>query len=81
MKIQTKISAPKVASRWFEKVSADSKAMKYVKNKAEELKDKQPGLDKAQAFALAWSIYCKYKQSEIPDTENHCKREPSGYLP
>tara|TARA_B100001094_G_scaffold311924_1_gene348043 strand:+ start:571 stop:810 length:240 start_codon:yes stop_codon:yes gene_type:complete len=74
-------AAHRVADRWFQKTSADSKAMKYVKNKAEELKEKQPGLDKGEAFALAWSIYCKHKQGEIPDTENHCKRDPSEYLP
>ena len=73
-------STSRVTDRWLEKISADSKAMKYVKTKAEELKEKQPDLDEGRAFSLAWSIYCKHKQSEIPDTENHCKREPSGYL-
>ena len=74
------MKSSRVTDRWLQKISADSKAMKYVKNKAEELKKKQPNLDKSQAYALAWSIYCKYKQEEIPDSESHCKREPAGYF-
>jgi len=69
-------SATKVAVLHLAK---DSKAQEYVKDKAEELKEK--GYDDDKAFAVAWSIYCKYKSKDIPDSEGHCKKSPSEYFP
>ena len=70
--------------RWATKVAVlhlakDSKAQEYVKEKAEELKEK--GYEDDKAFAVAWSIYCKYKSKEIPDSEGHCQKSPSEYFP
>ena len=59
-------------------LAKDSKAQEYVKEKAEELKGK--GYDDSKAFAVAWSIYCKYKSKDIPDAEGHCKQSPNSYF-
>lgn len=47
---------------------------KYVQDKAEEFESK--GYEVGYAFALAWSLYCKYKEPGA----SSCSREPSGYL-
>ncbi len=49
-----------------------------VKDRAEEIKEKNPSYDEAKAFATAWSIYCKYTNSSSP----HCKKDsPKEYFP
>jgi hypothetical protein len=49
---------------------------KYVKEKAEYF-EKDKGYEPSYAWAMAWSIWCKYKNPESP----HCKREQkSKYL-
>ena len=45
---------------------------KYVK----QVKESNPDYSEAQAWATAWSIYCKHKN---PGSE-HCKKDPSEYL-
>lgn len=45
---------------------------KYFK----EVKDKNPTYSDEQAWATAWSIYCKYKNPGSP----HCHKPPSEYL-
>lgn len=47
---------------------------KSVERYVEEGKDQ--GLDEGEAWAVAWSRYCKYKEPGSP----HCQRPPSGYL-
>ena len=48
---------------------------KYVSEKAEYF-EKEEGYDTAKAFALAWSIFCKYKKPN----NRHCERPKSDYL-
>jgi hypothetical protein len=42
----------------------------------EKVKESNPEYSDAQAWATAWSIYCKYKN---PGSE-HCKRSPDEYF-
>lgn len=46
----------------------------YVQDKAEQLEAK--GYEPGYAFAVAWSIYCKYKNP----VATPCTRPPEGYL-
>jgi len=49
---------------------------KYVLEKAEYF-EKEKGYPTDYAFAMAWSIWCKYKNSDSP----HCQKgKPSEYL-
>lgn len=50
---------------------------KYVSDKAEEIKSKQKTEDEGKAFAVAWSIYCKYKDP----SSRHCKKDADEYFP
>ena len=65
--------AKRVAARW----SKQSKNLpKHVERYVQEGKDQ--GLDEGEAWAVAWSRYCKYKNPDSP----HCKKDsPSDYLP
>ncbi len=65
-------SARKVAQIWNFKTSKD--LPKSVERYVQEGKDS--GMDEGQAWAIAWSRYCKYKEPGSP----HCHREPSGYF-
>ena len=47
------------------------KVEEYVK----DVKKKNPSYDDAQAWATAWSIYCKHKNPDSP----HCKQD--AYFP
>lgn len=47
-----------------------------VERYVEETKEKNPDYDEGQAWAVAWSRYCKYKN---PGSE-HCQRDPSDYF-
>lgn len=47
-----------------------------VERYVEEVKEKNPSYSEGQAWATAWSIYCKYKN---PDSE-HCKQDSSDYF-
>ena len=49
----------------------------YVHDKVEEIMEKQKEKDEGQAWAVAWSIYCKYKKPNSP----HCKKEKDEYFP
>lgn len=49
---------------------------KHVERYVDEGKDQ--GLDEGEAWAVAWSRYCKYKNPDSP----HCKKDsPSDYFP
>jgi hypothetical protein len=57
---------------------ADKKDVpKYVSDKAEEIKANQKEEDIGKAYAVAWSIYCKYKEPGSP----HCTKKPDEYFP
>ena len=43
----------------------------YVHDKVEEIMEKQKEKDEGKAWAVAWSIYCKYKKPGSP----HCKKK------
>lgn len=47
-----------------------------VERYVEDIKKKNPDYDEAQAWATAWSIYCKYKS---PGSD-HCTMPASGYF-
>lgn len=47
----------------------------YVHDKVEEIMEKEE--DEGKAWAVAWSIYCKYKKPNSP----HCKKEKDEYFP
>lgn len=48
-----------------------------VERYVEEVKEKNPDYSEGQAWATAWSIYCKYKN---PGSD-HCKQDASDYFP
>jgi hypothetical protein len=51
---------------------------KKVDDLAEDIKKKNPTYDDAQAFATAWSVYCRYVEKDSP----HCQKDqPSDYFP
>lgn len=49
----------------------------YVHDKVEEIMEKQKEKDEGKAWAVAWSIYCKYKKPGSP----HCKKKKDDYFP
>lgn len=49
----------------------------YVHDKVEEIMANQKEKDEGKAWAVAWSIYCKYKK---PGASN-CKKEKGDYFP
>jgi hypothetical protein len=49
----------------------------YVSKKVEEIKEKQKEEDEGKAWAVAWSIYCKYKDPK----SKHCKKTKDEYFP
>lgn len=65
-------SATKIARAWVLKTAKDLPA--DVERYVEE--GKESGMDEGQAWAIAWSRYCKYKN---PGSE-HCKQDPSDYF-
>lgn len=48
------------------------KVEKYVK----QIKKDNPDYDEGQAWATAWSIYCKHVNNDSP----HCKKKPGEYF-
>jgi hypothetical protein len=65
-------SSVKVAARWLKQ---SKNLPKNVERYVQEGKDQ--GLDEGEAWAVAWSRYCKYKNPDSP----HCKKDsPSDYL-
>lgn len=65
------------AERTSDKKDRNENVPKYVHDKVEEIMEKQKEKDEGKAWAVAWSIYCKYKKPGSP----HCKKEPSDYFP
>jgi hypothetical protein len=53
----------------------DRNVPKYVTDKADHFVDDK-GYDESKAWAVAWSIYCKYKE---PGSK-HCKKEKGEYF-
>lgn len=49
---------------------------KYVHEKYKEILENQKEKDEGKAKAVAWSIYCKYKNPESP----RCSKKPDEYL-
>ena len=49
----------------------------YVHDKVEEIMANQKEKDEGKAWAVAWSIWCKYKKPNSP----HCQKETSDYFP
>lgn len=49
---------------------------KYVHDKYKEILDNQKDKDEGKAKAVAWSIYCKYKNPKSP----RCSKKPEEYL-
>jgi hypothetical protein len=49
----------------------------YVHDKVEEIMKGQKEKDEGKAWAVAWSIYCKYKKPGA----SSCKKETSDYFP
>lgn len=61
------------------KAAADKVAVNLpadVERYVEQIKQKNPDYDEAQAWATAWSIYCKYKEPSSP----HCQMPTSEYF-
>lgn len=50
---------------------------KYVHEKYKEILKGQKEKDEGKAKAVAWSIYCKYKEPNSP----RCTKDPSDYFP
>ncbi len=71
-------TATRVAARYLAlKVGEQSKAApKKVDDLHKEVKKDNPGYSDEQAWATAWSIYCKH----VDPSGEHCHRPPSGYL-
>jgi hypothetical protein len=67
-----KPSAQKIASIWQFKTAKNLPA--DVERYVQEGKDS--GMDEGQAWAIAWSRFCKYKN---PGSD-HCKKDPSEYF-
>jgi hypothetical protein len=65
------------AERAGDKKDRNENIPKYVHDKVEEIMEKQKEKDEGKAWAVAWSIYCKYKKPGSP----HCQKEPSEYFP
>lgn len=65
------------AERTSDKKERNENVPAYVHDKVEEIMGNQKEKDEGKAWAVAWSIYCKYKKPGSP----HCKKEPSDYFP
>ena len=65
------------AERFSDKKEKNENIPKYVHDKVEEIIDDQKEKDEGKAWAVAWSIYCKYKKPGSP----HCKKEKDEYFP
>jgi hypothetical protein len=66
-------SSVKVAARWLKQ---SKNLPKHVERYVQEGKDQ--GLDEGEAWAVAWSRYCKFRNPDSP----HCKKDsPEDYLP
>lgn len=65
------------AERSSENTERNENVPAYVHDKVEEIMEKQKEKDESQAWAVAWSIYCKYKKPNSP----HCKKEKDEYFP
>lgn len=67
-----------VAARYLEQRLADQgkAAPKKVDDLFKEVKDGNPGYSEEQAWATAWSIYCKH----VDPNGDHCHKSPGGYL-
>jgi hypothetical protein len=50
---------------------------KKVDEYVQQIKEDNPSYDDAQAWATAWSIYCKYKNP----SSDHCHQPASAYFP
>jgi hypothetical protein len=67
-----------VAARYLAAVTADQgkSAPKKVDDLFKEVKDGNPSYSDEQAWATAWSIYCK----NVDPNGEHCHKGPGGYL-
>lgn len=65
------------ADRLAEKKERNKNVPAYVHDKVEEIMDNQKEKDEGKAWAVAWSIYCKYKKPNSP----HCQKETDDYFP
>ena len=65
------------AERSADKKERNKNVPAYVNDKVEEIMEKQKEKDEGKAWAVAWSIYCKYKKPGSP----HCKKETDDYFP
>jgi hypothetical protein len=65
------------AERNGDKKERNENIPKYVHDKVEEIMEKQKEKDEGKAWAVAWSIYCRYKKPGSP----HCKKETGDYFP
>ncbi len=54
----------------------DKAAPKQVDKYFDEVKESNPDYSDQQAWATAWSIFCKHKSPGSP----HCHKDPSEYL-
>ena len=54
----------------------DKAAPKQVDKYFDKVKKSNPEYSDEQAWATAWSIFCKHKQPGSP----HCHKDPSEYL-
>ncbi len=68
----------RVAARYLEQKLADQDkaAPKKVDDLHKEVKDKNPGYTDEQAWATAWSIYCKH----VDPGSDHCHKSTGQYL-
>lgn len=53
-------------------------AMQWVRARADEFMAE--GKPAGQAWAIAWSIYCKRMRDKIPDEWGHCRKDKDAYL-
>ncbi len=65
------------AEKSGEKKEKNENIPNYVHDKVEEIMGNQKEKDEGKAWAVAWSIYCKYKKPGSP----HCKKESDDYFP
>ena len=67
----------RAAATYLAKVAdQDKSAPKKVDDLFKEVKDGNPGYTDEQAWATAWSIYCKH----VDPNGEHCQKSPGGYL-
>ncbi len=65
------------AERSSDKKERNENIPDYVYDKVEEIMAKQKEKDEGKAWAVAWSIWCKYKNP----SSTHCKKEKGDYFP